>query len=322
MKKGIVWCLTLLMIVGGAVVLYSYPRPSGREGGITVAIVNPNAAEDPMTRGFLSGLAEGGYREGENLTLLRWEKKDGTAEALAKMVSARPDLIFTVSTPVTWQAMAAVTGRQIPVVFVMNDPVGSGIIESLARPGGDLTGIQVRGSTTKAMEWLLAVAPHIKHLYVPVAYDSKAALQAVADLRAVAEPMGIGLSVAEVRSEAELDRALATMPADVDAGFIVHSDLIASHLDKIVAAARARGIPLGAAASEYADGATVSFGIDRFRAGLQASSLARQVLDGAAPADVPAEVATFFLGINLKTARAAGIKIPNDVLPQADFVVR
>lgn len=323
-KKGIAWIVSTVLAIVGVTLVWNALHQSPPAKKTTVAIVNPNSANDPMTSGFLDGLTKGGFLEGKNLTLLRWEHKKGTAEALAEMVGhrPRPDLIFTVTTPVTREALKATTGTDIPVIFAMHDPVGSGLIKSLAQPGGNLTGVQIRGSTPKALEWLLAVAPKTKHLYVPVAYDTKAARQSITDLKALTEPLGIKLTVVEVQTEEELDRALAAMPADVDAGFVVHSILIARHVNKFVAAAMTRKIPLGSGAAHYANGVTVSFGLDRFRAGQQASRLACKVLEGTAPADIPTEVATFFLGINLKSAQASGIPIPNDILLQADFIVR
>ncbi|MDH4316973.1 MAG: ABC transporter substrate-binding protein [Desulfobulbaceae bacterium] len=274
------------------------------------------------TLGFINGMEESGYRENDNIIYIKHETSDGIDDALAQMIDSKVDLIFTVTTPVTKKAKAATSTTKIPVVFALHDPVGSGVIKSLVHPASNLTGVQLRGSTAKSLEWLLAVDPKIKNIYVPVKFDTKAARQSLEDLQKVAGQVGVRLTVKEVKTEEELQGALAGMGKDVDAIFILHSILIFSNVDKIVEASIVAGVPVASGSNLYESGVTVTFGSHSEYSGKQVSRLAVRLLQGASAENIPTEVSEFFLGVNLKTAKQAGIQIPNEVLLQADFIVR
>ena len=182
--------------------------------------------------------------------------------------------------------------------------------------------MQIRGSVPKALDWLLALAPKTQHLYVPIRLDTKAALQSLKDLQQSSQPLGISVTVAEVNNEAELDKALLSIPADTDAIFMLHSLLISTHARKIADMANAKKIPTAAAIGKSREGALISFCPELSKIGKQASRIARQVLKGETVGDTPTEIADFSLGINLQTAEKIGITVPNDILIMADDIVR
>ena len=323
MKKVVTLLLSISgVLVGLAIVffIYSNKMQADRDSYI-IGIVNPNPATKDMTRGFIEGLAEYGYIQGRNLTYIKCESKKEMDTALKDMVDRPVDLIFAVTTPATQKAKKMSTEKNIPVVFIIHDPINSGIINSLSRPGSNITGIQVRGSTSKALEWLLTVAPGIKHLFVPVKFDTKASQQNLDDLQEATRQLGIRLTVSEVKTGEELATALSSIPEDVDGIFFVRSIFISANINKVIATAITRKLPIGAGSAKYKNGAMVSYGLDRFQSGKQASRLAHMILQRISPADIPAEISNFYLGINLKTAHATGIKIPNDILTQADYII-
>jgi len=320
-EKKIMFLLPLFFLVFICVIasLMSCDRAPRKK---VVGIINPNRGMVGTTLGFINGMEESGYRENDNIIYIKHETSDGIDDALAQMIDSKVDLIFTVTTPVTKKAKAATSTTKIPVVFALHDPVGSGVIKSLVHPASNLTGVQLRGSTAKSLEWLLAVDPKIKNIYVPVKFDTKAARQSLEDLQKVAGQVGVRLTVKEVKTEEELQGALAGMGKDVDAIFILHSILIFSNVDKIVEASIVAGVPVASGSNLYESGVTVTFGSHSEYSGKQVSRLAVRLLQGASAENIPTEVSEFFLGVNLKTAKQAGIQIPNEVLLQADFIVR
>lgn len=288
-----------------------------------IGIINPNKGTQEINHGFIEGLQEYGYVEGQNTTYIRAESSFELDQVVQDMVARDVDLIFTVTTPVTRKAIDIAKSKNIPVLFAMQDPVKSGIIKSLSKPEiNNSTGIQIRGGVPKTLEWMLTVKPSIRNLFVPVKHDTKAATQSLEDLKAAAEPLGINLILAEVNDQVELDSSLAAIPDNVDAIFILHSIFIHSNLEKIVQAAIENKLFIGSAAAQHEQGVTIAYGMIAEKCGKQASFLAHQILSGKLPKDIPGEIVENFLGINLKTAQLTGVEIPNDVLQQADYIVR
>ena len=295
---------------------------SDKKKNFLIGIINPNKGTQAINRGFIDGLAEAGYIEGKNTTYIRAESTFELDQAIQDMIVRKVDLLFTVTTPATKKARDALQNMNIPIVFAMQDPVASDIIRSLAQHNDKITGVQIRGSVPKAVEWILAVMPDARHFFVPIKYDTKAALQSLEDLRAAAEHFGIKLSVVEVNDQPELDNALADIPTDVDVIFLLHSIFIHSNTPKLVQEAIEKKLLIGSAAAQSDIGVTVSYGIIPEKTGRQASRLANLILKGISPRDIPAEISDFYLGVNLLTATASGIGIPADVLQQADIIVR
>lgn len=322
-KNSIFTFLTYFLLLSASL-LVLFPGCK-KEKVFTIGFVNPNPGEKEGARGFLSNLPKFGYIEGKNLNYIKCEGKDekDIEAALKDMVAKRVDLIFTITTPATRMAKKITEGTNIPVVFVSYDAVESGLVKSLINPGGNLTGVQLRGSVPKAVEWLLTVAPGTKHIFVPVKFDTGAARMSLEDLKKNAAKSGLKLLVSEIATIEELHASLSSMPKDIDAVFIIHSILIDSNIEAIIDTATKRKIPLVSSGHEhYKKGAVISYGDVDDRTGLQAARLANSILRGSSPADLPVEIANFSLGINLKTAREAGIEIPDDILQQADFIIR
>ena len=326
MKKTVIYPKSIIILLALAAitlsVIWSCQQPEVQKRNYLIGIINPNTGSYDINKGFIQELSENGFIENENTTFLSYDSNFEMDDIIHDMVARKVDLIFTVTTPATRKAKKATTGNNIPVVFAMQDPVSSEIIHSLAQPGGNLTGVQIRGSIPKSIEWMLTVSPDIKHLFVPIKYDTKAAKQSLDDLQKTATTLGIKLSLVEVNDQSELDAALAAIPDDADAIFIIHSIFIHSNVNKLVQTAIDNKLLIGSGAAQSDRGVTISYGMIPEKTGRQAGRLANLVLGGKSPGNIPAEITDFFVGVNLQTAKATNIEIPLDVIQQADIIIR
>ncbi len=318
-------CLSLSVMMVATTFLVAIPGCGSREKTYVIGYVNPNPEEEEGAQGFLNSMPSLGYIEGRNVTYIRCETRDKKAirKALEEMTAKKVDLIFTITTPATQMAEQITKGTGIPVLSVTYDAVRSGVLKSLINHGGNITGIQLAGSTQKALDWLRAIRPGARHVWVPVCFDTGAAQLSLSDLKKAAAELGLRATVAKIATEGELNAALSSMPEDVDAIFMIHSWLVGCHLKTILHEAEMRKIPVVSAGHvHFDDGLVMSYGPLNDRTGRQAARLADQILHGVAAAELPVETSDFYLGINLKTAKSIGLNIPDDILLQADFIVR
>ena len=320
-KSGIaqffIICFLLLSVL--AIISGCDPR---REKTYVIGIVNPNPDEAEGEKGFINSMANYGYVEGENVSYIKIHK-ELTERELTAIKAKKPDLIFSITTPATKMLRELTAETGIPVVFIVYDPVGSGVVESLVRPGGNLTGVRLSGSIPKTMEWLLAIAPRTKRIFVPIKFDTGAARLSLDRLIESAAKLDIRTTVSEVGTSEELQASLNSMPGDIDAVFVLHSIFVTSQIEHITDIAVKRKVPVISSGHEhYKKGAIISYGPRDDRTGAQAARLADSILHGAPPAGLPVETSEFFLGINLQTAQLSGITVPDDILELTDFIVR
>ena len=292
-----------------------------KEKRYIMGILNPNPALETLIAGFKGEMARYGYVEGKNITYIEENNANDFDSALQNFKEKNVDMIFTATTPASRKAQAAVRGTDIPVVATAYDPVGGGIVENMIQKKDNITGIKLGGSVPKALEWLLAVSPDIKRIFVPVKFDTKAAQLSLSELKNTAGKFNIDLLVSTVETPKDLQEALASMPEDIDAVFILHSIFIVSNINIIMETAVKHKLPSGASAGQYTFGTIVSYGMNPGHSGEQAARLAHKILQGAPASSLPFETADFFLGINLKTAAAIGLDIPFEIQDQADYVV-
>jgi putative ABC transport system substrate-binding protein len=286
-----------------------------------VGIINPNKGILDISKGFIEGLTSQGYVEGENIEYIRVLNTLDLDKALEKMIASNVDLVFTVTTPATIKAYSALKEKGIPVVFSLYDPVSGGVIKSLANPGENITGVQFRGSVSKALDWFLRFSPEIKNIFVPVKYDSPATKLSLSDLQKAADIKGITLFVHELSSSADIKKTFEAEAQNIDAVFMVHSIFISSHTEEIVQEAMKYGLPVGGGTSSYTKGAMITYGVFAKEVGKQASRMANLVLQGTQAGEIPAETAEFYMGINMEIAIKAGITIPSDILVHADDII-
>jgi len=290
------------------------------------------AVNDPVVNRYLDAmrgaLQELGLTTGENVEI---HTRGGTADPhqastnARELIDLKPDLVVAASTP----GVAAVLRetRAIPVVFInVADPVGSGFVPELARPGGNITGF-TNFETTMAGKWvelLKEIVPSVRHLlaiYDPQTTPNVAYVQTAQEATRVAD---LQLSTASVRNDVEVEAAVSSFSQQPNRGLIVFPDAYTvSDRRTIIALASKYGVPAVYGFSVFAkDGGLASYGpdpIDPFR---RAASYVDRILKGSKPDDLPIQQpAKFELIVNLKTAKALGITVPPMLLARADEVI-
>jgi len=293
----------------------------------TIGVANLAVAFEPILDGFKAGMEADGFFEGVNVTYLYdgpAANPDALSTILENLKNENVDLVLTFGTTATLKAKQILEGTNIPVIFgPVTDPVSSGIVTDLQKPGGNITGIRTGNPTPKRLEWLMAMVPNIRRIYVFNNPNDNSSIQALASLTEAAPSFNVELVIRDAGTVEEIDAGLNAIPEDTDAIFIPASAFYESQIDRFVNAADAHRLPLAAPATNNVwSGALTSFGHDNVPLGTQASRLAVQILTGVKPADLPIETADLFLSINLKTANVIGLSLPDALIRQADIVAR
>jgi putative ABC transport system substrate-binding protein len=295
----------------------------------SIGVVNYVPALDPVFAGFKAQMAALGYMEGKNITYLYHGILQPDPQVIEREVKRlrdqKVDLFLTLGTRPALVAKKALAGTTIPVVFApVIDPVGEGIVESISHPGGHMTGIQGGNTLAKALEWLHKVVPHATKVFAIYHPSDTVAHASIKPLRKIAPALGVELVLSEVHSPAEAITAIEILPHDA-AIFVVPTPSL-EPLSALSEVAVKRGIAVGASTHSYLSsmnaGAVVSYAGSFPAMGQQAARLADQILKGIKPGDLPVETAEYFLHINLQTAAAIGLDIPDEILRQADMVLR
>ena len=294
-------------------------------------MLSPGSASAAGSRlaAFKHGLRELGYVEGQNLTLeYRWaDGNEGRLAALAvDLVRLKVDVVVTQGSLATLAARRATTTT--PIVFaVANDPVDAGLVLSLTRPGGTVTGLAVMGSdmTAKRLELLREAVPgltRIATLWNPNNPSSRSELR---ETEAGARALGMQFQSVEVRDVHRLDLAFAAMIRERAGAFIVVSDsTLFGQRTQIADLAVKNRLPAIAWTSEFVENGTLlmTYGPNVPAMYRRAAAYIGKILEGTAPATLPVEQPTTFeLLINLKTAKALGLTIPPSLLARADQVI-
>jgi putative ABC transport system substrate-binding protein len=298
-----------------------------------VGVLTNRAADDPelQTRyaAFLQGLQEAGWAVGRNVRIdFRWSGEDADRiRAFAReLIALAPDVILATNTP-TVVALQQAT-RTVPIVFAtVGDPVGAGVVDSLARPGGNVTGFMnfEYSMSGKWLELLKQIAPGVTRAAVLRNAANPAGIGQFSAIQAVAPSLGLEVSAVNVRDAGEIERAIAAFAASANGGLVATTSAIATvHRDLIIALAARHKLPTvyGNRFSIINGGGLISYGpdfVDQYR---RAAGYVDRILKGEKPADLPVQAPTRYeLVINLKTAKALGIDIPTTVLARADEVI-
>jgi putative ABC transport system substrate-binding protein len=281
---------------------------------------------DPNTRAFLEGLHQLGYVDGQNITI-EYRYAQGRPERLpelaADMVRSKPDVIFALGGDVTSHAAKAT--QTIPTIYAMSpDPVRLGLAASLAKPGGNSTGVTFLSDqlAAKRLEIFKEAAPRLSR--VGIVRDPSHADNEMPVAQRAAQALKLELQPVEIREPADLDRTLAAaMQANVDGLYIVSSRQTVDNAQRIVEFANRERLPLvGGWGGWVQAGGMMSYGPNVPDMVRQASTYVDKVLKGAKPGDLPIQQPTRFeLLVNLKTAKALGLNIPDSFLLRAEKVV-
>jgi len=296
-----------------------------RVGLLSMGTITPDV---PMWSAFIDAMREHNYVEGRNLVLRRGAAGDGRPDRLPGFVAGflrdGVDVIVTTSTRETQAAKQATS--TIPIVMTLPaDPVGQGLVASLARPGGNVTGLTnlVPGISQKYVELLREVAPSALRFIVVTGRRGPFA-EIRLDLDAAARRFGIALSFVGVETPADIDRVLGQAMKDGVGGIIVPLDVITGiHRAHLTLVAAQHHLPSVYWQRTYVEsGGLMSYGVSTAEVGRRAADYVDKILKGARPGDLPIEQPTKFeLVINLKTAKALGLTIPPSLLARADQII-
>ena len=279
--------------------------------------------------GLPTGLRELGYVEGQSIVLEpRWA--DGRHERLpelaADLVRLKVDVIVSAATPASRAAKAATSS--IPIVMVgIGEPVKMGLIASLARPGGNVTGLSLLTTelSGKRLELLGQVVRNMRRVAILMNPDNPVTAVFLEETRVAARTLGVQLQQLEARNPKEIEHVFDAAGGERAAGLIVFDDpVLWSHRKQIVALAAKRRLPVVYGYRDFVDeGGLMSYGPDRVDHYRRTALYVDKILKGAKPADLPVEQPTKFeLIVNLKTARTLSLVIPPALLSRADQIIQ
>ncbi len=277
---------------------------------------------------FLRGLQQLGWTDGRNVRIdIRWGglgDADQHRKYAAELVALAPDVILATTTPSATALQRAT--RTIPIVFAMVlDPIGTDIVESLARPGGNTTGfMQFEFSLAgKWLDLLKQIAPGVTRAAVFRDPTNPAGIGQFAVIQAVAPPLGMEVIPVNVRDAAAIERVITAFARSTNGGLIATGGQATAHRELIFKLAALHRLPAVYPYRYYVDsGGLISYGPDLVGLFRHASGYVDRILKGEKPADLPVQAPTKYeLVINLKTAKALGLIVPQTVLARADEVI-
>ena len=282
----------------------------------------------PFTAAFLEGLSETGYVDGKNVAIeYRWaeENYDRLPALAADLVGHKVDVIVTVGGGVVALAAKNATST-IPIVFSGGDPVALGLVASFARPGGNLTGFSILTGelSPKRLALLSELVPQAKVIALLVNPNSPIAKRIIGDVQEAARTKGVQLSVLNASTEGEIAAAFAAL-VQLQAGALVvgNDPFFNNRREHLVALASRHAVPAIYEWREFAvAGGLISYGTSLTSVYRQHGGYTGKILKGAKPADLPVQQPTTFeLVVNLKTAAALGLTVPQSLLARADEVI-
>jgi putative ABC transport system substrate-binding protein len=318
---------TVRLLAGCVLVpIVARAQPQGKLRRIAILDPGHRATREEAWRVFEARLRELGFAEGQNLTIdRRWaDGDDARLQGLAQAIlSGNPEVIVVVTTPAT-QALMRLTDKVPIVMSGTADPVAAGLVASLARPGRNVTGVSIQlvDVARKRLDLMRELLPQARRfaLLGPAANDG---IQAVfRQLRPTAEAQGLALNLADATDPPSIARAFETMTAQRIEGLLVTQVMI-QHLAVVVELAARHRLPAGYVDAPFLDaGGLLVFGPDRDGPYRHAAGYVQRILLGASPADMPVMQPTeFWLGVNLRTARSLGLRVPQSILLRADKVL-
>jgi putative tryptophan/tyrosine transport system substrate-binding protein len=319
-----------IALLGGTAASVPFAALAQQKAMPVIGFLSPGSpgAGGPLLAAFRGGLGETGYIEGRNFTIeYHWVETNDRLPALAvDLVGRKVDLIMAVTDPMVLAAKNA--SSTLPVIFfIAGDPVADGLVASLARPGGNLTGVTVFGGelNPKRLELVSELVPQGKVIAILTNPNNPGGAAVISsNMQEVARVKGVQIHIVKATSESEINAAFATL-AEMKAGaLVIDTDLLFfSRRDQIAALSARHAIPAIYYRREFAAaGGLMSYGPSFATAYRQAGIYAGKVLGGVKPSDLPVlQPDKFELVINLKTAKALGLAVPPTLLAIADEAI-
>ncbi|MBI3527058.1 MAG: ABC transporter substrate-binding protein [Betaproteobacteria bacterium] len=292
-----------------------------------IGVLNPQTASASMEDALRHGLNELGYVEGKNIKI-EWRRVAGTQDEMrslaADLVNSNVDLIVAMGSPAT---RAALDATAKPVVFLAGDPVASGFASSLAKPGGNATGVSVVYTEliTKHLEILHELVPRARRIIVLTNFSNPGTPPSHKKLQQAAKTLGIKLVNLSASNVAEMDVAVNAIEHTRADAVLVGGDLLAlANRDKIAKAIHHARLPAVFPFKQYHEaGVLISYGPNYEAAMSQIATYVDRILKGAKPSDLPIEqVSRYELVVDLRIARELGLTVPQSILLRADELIR
>jgi putative tryptophan/tyrosine transport system substrate-binding protein len=285
------------------------------------------SAQKKWTDAFVQRLRELDWIEGRNVAILyRWAegRTERAPEIFAEFVRLKVEVIVTHPTALAVAAKQATS--LIPIVFALaGDPVGSGLVTSLARPGGNVTGLslQMPDALTKRLELLREVVPGLRRLTILANVGNLIAVQEMRSVQEVAGTLGIETTISEIRRAEDIEAAFEALNGRSEALYVCTEPLVNIHRARINALALNAHLPSVVGFPEFVEaGGLISFGPNYPALFRRSAEFVDKILRGAKPADIPVEQPTKFdLVLNLNTAKSLGLTFPLSLLGRADEVI-
>lgn len=301
---------------------------------LRIGVLNPDRPLEEVFEGFKAEMTALGYPETQRVEYIyagqvgnEPAKLEAAAQALR---DANVDLVLAIARPSALAAQAVFEGTNTPILFwMLSNPIADNLINDLERPGTNFTGITIGiegiASEGRRLEWLKQIDPTVEQVFIP--YDSTRediARDVLPTVQRAADALGIELELQTVENADEARAVSQNIPADVDAVYIIHLDrMVMSTSQDFIEITLDRQLPLSMFVDgAVARGALTSFGTRYFAIGEQAARMADNLLKGAQASETPVEIPEFYLAINLQTADAIGLEIPDSIVRQADIVIR
>jgi putative ABC transport system substrate-binding protein len=320
-----------ITLLGGAAAAWPLAARAQQAGKLpTIGFLGSATAatQGEWVAAFVQRLRELGWIEGHNLAIeYRWAegRSERFAEIAAELVRLKVDVILTHNTPPVLAAKQATS--VIPIVFASaGDPVGTGVVASLARPGGNVTGLSSQASDTSAkrLELLREVVPNLRGLAIMGNVGNPLTVLEMGEVQAGASTLGLEVATLDIRRTDDIEPAFDALKGRAEALYICGDPLVTTNRVRINTLALGARLPTMSLFRQYVEaGGLMSYGpnfADMFR---RAADLVDKILRGAKPAEIPVEQVTKFdLIINLTTAKVLGLTIPESFLLRADEVIQ
>jgi len=318
-----------ITLVGGTVAAWPFAaraQQAGKQPTIGFLGAAPSI-ESQRIAAFVQRLRELGWIDGRNLAIeYRWAegRDERYTEIAAELVRLKVDVIVTVATPATLAAKQATT--VIPIVFLTaSDPVGTGLVASLARPGGNVTGLanQISDTTGKKLEFLREVVPGLRRLAIMANVANPAAVLDMGEAQVTGRALGLEVTTSEIRRAEDISPAFDALKGRADALYLCPDPLMNTNRTQInIFAVRARLPTIYGVRDFVQAGGLMSYAPNLPNQFRRAADFVDKILRGAKPGDIPVEQPTKFeLVINLTTAKALGLDVPPTLLARADEVI-
>jgi putative ABC transport system substrate-binding protein len=318
----------LILLLAGTMTAARAPRAEQKAMPVIGYLGNTSGPTAPNMAAFHQGLSETGYVEGQNVAIEhRWAegRYDRLPPLAADLVDRKVNVIATAGMPLALAAKSATS--TIPIVFIIGtDPVEVGLVASLARPGGNLTGIAIMATELmpKRLELLSELVPQAGMIALLVNPSNASAEPQMREVQEAARAKGVQLRILKASTESEIDTAFASLVQLQAGALVVGTDLFFyNRREQLVALASRHTVP---AIYEFRDfaatGGLISYGPSLAGTWRQVGVYVGRILKGAKPTDLPVQQPTTFeLVVNLKTAQALGLTVPPSILARADEVI-